>query len=370
MVTPPVWRLIMDDDVSASFGLAADEYMAEQVGLCASAPLLRLYTYRSHCALVGRHQSVDSELNRDFCEAHGVAVNRRPTGGGAIIMGADQLGIALIMRPETVHAAHHRLRELFGSFSRGIVMGLGNLGIHAMFGGKNDVEVRGKKIAGLGVYHSKSGGLLCHGSILLDLDLELMMRVLRTPFEKISDKAIATVGERIMTIRRELRRYVSMAETRAAIREGFTHHFGLSPVSSEFSIDEIAGIRQLETRKYLTREWIEAKPAPAGTQGRARVKTPGGLLNVQLTLAGDVIQAVYITGDFFAEDESVSTLERLLRWTSVEALEGQVLKFFADAPQAFENVAPSDVTRALRRAIDEARREERVREPYGCFINP
>ncbi len=370
MVTSPVWRLIMDDSASASFGLAADEYMAEQVGLCVSAPVLRLYTYRSHCALVGRHQCVDSEVNRDFCETHGVAVNRRPTGGGAIIMGADQLGIALIMRSETIHAAHHRLRELFGSFSRGIVVGLENLGIHAMFGGKNDVEVQGKKIAGLGVYHNKAGGLLCHASVLLDLDVELMMRALRTPFEKISDKAIATIGQRITTIRRELGEYVSMEEARAAIREGFVHHFGLSPVSSDFSLEEIAGIRQLETGKYLTPDWIEAKPAPAGTRGGARTKTPGGLLNVHLTLAGDVIQAVYITGDFFAEDESVSALERLLRWTSVQAVEDQVLKFFADTPQPFENIAPSDLTRAVTRAIEEARRQERVREPYGCFINP
>ncbi len=360
----------MDDNASASFGLAADEYMAEQVGVCASAPVLRLYTYRSHCALVGRHQSVDSEINRDFCEAHGVAVNRRPTGGGAIIMGADQLGIALIMRPEAIHAAHHRLRELFGSFSRGIVVGLENLGIHAMFGGKNDVEVQGKKIAGLGVCHNKAGGLLCHASVLLDFDVELMMRALQTPFEKISDKAIATVGQRITTMRRELGRCVSMEEARGAIREGFADHFGLLLMPSDFSPEEIAGIRQLETGKYLTRDWIEAKPALAGSAGRGRAKTQGGLLNVQLTLAGDVIQAVYITGDFIAEDECVSAIERLLRWTPVQAVEDQVLKFFADSPQAFENIAPSDLTQAVKRAIEEAQQQERVREPYGCFVNP
>jgi lipoate-protein ligase A len=369
-VTAPVWRLITDDNASASFGLAADEYLAEQVGLRASAPVLRLYTYRSHCALVGRHQSVESEINLDFCESHGIAINRRPTGGGAIIMGADQLGIALIIRPEASHGAHHRLRELFTRFSQGIVVGLENLGIHATFGGKNDVEVQRRKIAGLGICRDNAGGLLCHASVLVDLDLELMLRVLRTPFEKISDKAIATVAQRVTTTRRELGTYVSLEEVRAAIRDGFAGHFGSSLMPGEFSLEEIAGIRQLERAKYLIREWIEAKPAPAGESGSARVKTPGGLLNVQLTLAGDVIQAIYLTGDFFADDESVNALERLLRWSPVQAVEGKVLEFCADAPHAFENIAPSDLTRAVTRAIERARHKEQAREPYGCFVNP
>ena len=89
------WRLIIDDGVSASFGLAADECMAHRVGAGASQPTLRLYTYRSSCALVGRFQNTDNEINLAYCEANGIPLNRRPTGGGAIIMGKDQLGIAL-----------------------------------------------------------------------------------------------------------------------------------------------------------------------------------------------------------------------------------------------------------------------------------
>jgi len=38
------WRLITDDDVAASFGLAADEALAQRVGMNLSQPTLRLYT--------------------------------------------------------------------------------------------------------------------------------------------------------------------------------------------------------------------------------------------------------------------------------------------------------------------------------------
>ncbi len=117
------WRLITDDGVSASFGLAADECLAHRVGTGTSQPTLRLYTYRSHCALVGRFQNTDNEISRTYCEANGIPLNRRPTGGGAIIMGEDQLGIALCI-PGREGDSYRQARELMVHFSAGIISGL------------------------------------------------------------------------------------------------------------------------------------------------------------------------------------------------------------------------------------------------------
>ena len=94
------WRYLCEDRVSDSFGLAADEAMALRVGENLSSPVLRLYTYRSCSALVGRFQRIENELNLDFCREQKMSVNRRPTGGGAILMGEDQLGVALMLRLE------------------------------------------------------------------------------------------------------------------------------------------------------------------------------------------------------------------------------------------------------------------------------
>ena len=208
------WRLITDDGVTASFGLAADDCLAQRVGREESPPTLRLYTYRSHCALIGRFQNVDNEVRRDYCAAHGIAVNRRPTGGGAIIMGADQLGVALTL-PGRGDDAYSRARELMAQFSAGVVNGLRALGVAASFRRKNDVEVGGRKIVGLGIYRAPGGGLLFHASLLIGLDLPLMLRVLHTPFEKISDKEIATVANRMTTVRREVGREMAIDEVRA-----------------------------------------------------------------------------------------------------------------------------------------------------------
>ena len=88
------WRYIENNRVTASAGLAADEVLATRVGTGTSLPTLRLYTYQP-CALVGRFQTIENELNLDYCVKNKIPVNRRPTGGGAIIMGENQLGVAL-----------------------------------------------------------------------------------------------------------------------------------------------------------------------------------------------------------------------------------------------------------------------------------
>ena len=91
------WRLITDDGARAARGLALDEALAQSYARDAQpshAATLRLYTYRSHCALVGRYQSIDHEIDLAACRRLGVEVGRRPTGGGAIVMGAGQLGVA------------------------------------------------------------------------------------------------------------------------------------------------------------------------------------------------------------------------------------------------------------------------------------
>ena len=56
------WRYIKNDNVIASAGLAADVVLANCSGAGTSLPTLRLYTYQP-CALVGRFQTIENELN-------------------------------------------------------------------------------------------------------------------------------------------------------------------------------------------------------------------------------------------------------------------------------------------------------------------
>lgn len=367
------WRLITDDNVSAPFGLAADECLAHRVGLGESEPTLRLYTYRSHCALVGRFQNLDNEVQLDYCQAHGIAVNRRPTGGGAIIMGDDQLGVALTI-PGHGDDSYRRARELMAQFSAGVVNGLQSLGIAASFRRKNDVEVGGRKIVGLGIYRAPHNGLLFHASLLVGLDISLMLRVLKTPYEKISDKAITTVAERVTTARREIGRDIGLGEVRARVAEGYAAAFGVSLAPGAFGGDEHRAIAALEREKYLTGEWVQQTTAVPDTHGSARLKTPGGLLDVRVTLAGSTIKALFIGGDFFAAEGAIADLEAGLRWHSAEsdAVATTLRRAYADRAAGLETIPLDALVQVVQQAVQRARLAESAARagPYGCFVNP
>jgi lipoate-protein ligase A len=367
------WRLITDDDVSASFGLAADECLAGRVGAGDSEPTLRLYTYRSHCALVGRFQNLENEVHRTYCEAHGIALNRRPTGGGAIIMGAHQLGVALMI-PGRGDDSYSRARELMARFSAGVVSGLQSLGVAASFRRKNDIEVNGRKIAGLGIYRAPKGGLLFHASLLVSLDIPLMLRVLKTPFEKISDKEIAAVADRVTTVQREIGREIALNEVRARIADSYAAAFGVSLHAGGFTADECRAISDLESQKYLTIEWVNQTTAVPDALGSAKLKTPGGLLDVRVTLAGSIIKAAFIGGDFFAAEGAVADLEASLRWQAADpqAVATTLAGAYARRADDLATLPLDSLTQVVQQAVRRAQAVESAAraDPYGCFVTP
>lgn len=380
------WRIITDDDVSASFGLAADDCLATRVGAGESEPTLRLYTYRSHCALVGRFQNVDNEVNREYCEAHGIPINRRPTGGGAIIMGADQLGVALTL-PGRGDDSYSRARELMAQFSQGIVLALQSLGIPAGFRRKNDIEVAGRKIVGLGIYRAPNqtrpasapsapqrSGLLFHASLLVGLDLPFMLRVLKTPFEKISDKEIAAVADRITTVRREIGREIAVNEVRARVANGYAAAFGVELIPGSFTAGELQSISALQSQKYESADWVYQTTAVPDASGSAKLKTPGGLIDVRVTLAGSTIKAVFIGGDFFAAEGAVADLEAGLRWHSADpaAVAGALSRTYAARASDLAAIPLDSLIQAVQQAVRRAQVAESAAraDPYGCFVNP
>ena len=304
-----------EQGVQAGYGLAMDEVQAQRVGQGKSPPTLRLYTY-APCALVGRFQCLESELRLDACRRLGIPVNRRPTGGGAIVMGPDQLGVALTL-PGAAEDGHRRARELMADFSAGVVAGMAHLGVAARFRGKNDVEIDGKKLAGLGVYRDPSGGLLYHASILVDLDVAYMLSVLSTPFEKITDKAIATVEQRVSTMRREAPEPIGMRDALEAVAAGFAEVFGVQLALDAYTLTEQNDASELRAMRYDTEEWVSQRIATPDHSGLAKRKTAGGLLEVRVTTVGPTIKAVLIGGDFFASDRAVADLEGALRWHPV-----------------------------------------------------
>ena len=366
------WRYIKNDNVAASAGLAADEVLANCAGADTSQHTLRLYTYQP-CALVGRFQSIENELNLSYCANNKIPINRRPTGGGAIIMGEDQLGVALAI-PGKADETYAHVRERMAQFSQGIISGLATLGIHVEFRRKNDLEVNGKKIAGLGLHKTDTGGLLFHASLLVGLDVPYMLNVLKIPFEKITDKEISAVSERTTNVRLESNTSITIDEVRNIIFNGYRDAFQLNIRKGDFTKSELNEVHQLEKDKYMDNDWIFQTTDVPDAMGKALVKTPGGLLDIRLVLAGEMIKSVYIRGDFFTSEHAIADLEQSLRWhsSSENTMSGTLSKVYERWSDDLANLPMDSLLNALSTAIQEAERTSRkgLADPYGCFVTP
>ena len=320
-----LWRYIENDSVPASLGLATDEYLVDALIPARSDynHVLRLYTYRDHCVVLGRFQDAESEVNLPECKRLGVEVNRRITGGGTIIMGRNQLGVAIIIPPGGANGSrknnvHFSTRKIFEDYARGIIEALSLLGIQSEFRQKNDILVKGKKIAGLAACVQENGNSLFHASILLDIDTMLMASVLRIPFEKISDKEITEVDDRLTTVNRESKEKVTIDKLKRFLKIGFENAFQMKLYNVPLTDSEISGIKTLERKRYLTDEWIYQKSLISSETTAVRKKTKAGMINVHMAVMNNVIKDIIITGDFFSTTEFVSALERRLRWKAID----------------------------------------------------
>ncbi len=365
-----LWRLITDDGAGAAAGLACDEALMLHYGRDAKAPCaatLRLYTYRAHCALVGRYQHLDAEVDLAACERLGVEVGRRPTGGGAIIMGPAQLGVAVTTRAPTGISP----RDLLRQYATGIIVGLAGLGVRASFRGKNDLEVDGRKIAGLGLYVDDRGALLFHCSVLADLDVKLMLELLRIPGGKLAEKGIARVHERITTVTRETGRPWSGADLREAIACGFRETLGLQLARS--ALDELERTREEElvAERYESPAWLEGRSAGAGTRGTSSLKTPAGFVRVYVGVQRDALSSVLLAGDFSVMAPGLLRLEAALRWCAAQPERiAEIARRELDGDEL--GVGPDEIAMAVwsaaERALQRGEGAAPVRPEGSCYF--
>jgi len=364
------WRLIRDDGCGAADGLATDEALMHEHRRGAEAALeatLRLYAYRSHCALVGRFQSLDDEIDLEVARALDIQVGRRPTGGGAIIMGDGQLGVAVVTRAPAATAP----RQLLERYASGVIAGLARVGIDASFRGKNDLQVDGRKIAGLGLHVDENGALLFHASVLADLDVALMLGVLRIPGAKVSDKGIARVEERVTTVSRLLGRPVDARELRDDIAAGFIAALGVELELGECSADELARRDELMRERYANDEWTLQRTRLRDARGTAVLKTPEGLVRVYVATHGNAIKSMLVAGDFNAIPPRLTALEGALRWSAArrERIEELTLATLrADDLRVPPAAVAEAIWEATNRALERAGGAHPVRPDGSCYF--
>ena len=344
------WRLFKDikTTVSTHQGLSIDDTLPLSLSKNGSPPILHLYRFRPS-AIVGKYQDIESALRIDKCRERGIEYNRRSTGGGTVIMGPEVVALGLGIGIEE-SGLKKGVQGIFQSLSSVLIAALHTIGLKASFRPKNDLEVDGRKLAGLSASLEADNAILFHASLLVDFDIPLMMDIMNQQPLKLYDKGYSCFSQRITTINEQLGRKIDIGFIADAIEKAFQKKFGSSLEIDEPDEWEQKTINDFIENRYTNHDWIFSHKHPRSKMGTGELKTPGGLLEIHLSLAGNTIEHIMITGDFFSTTRDITLLESTLKWSSAkgEKIEEHLSEVWRD--DLIHGVNPASLTEAILRA--------------------
>jgi len=243
-------RLIRYSENDGFLNMAIDEALMGFVSKGISPSTIRFYGWKPPCVSVGFFQSVNEEVNISKAKDFGVDIVRRYTGGGAVFHETEITYSIIIPEKEVAKD----IIESYSYICQGIILGLKGLGIKATFKPINDVVVDTKKISG-NAQTRKMGVVLQHGTILVNVDVEKMFSLLRVSKEKVSDKDIKNVRERVTWINRELNSEVALVKIEECLIQGFSKALSCELKQGALTFEELRQALLISTEKYSTFEW-------------------------------------------------------------------------------------------------------------------
>jgi lipoate-protein ligase A len=354
------WRLVDTGYRSAAENMALDEVILDCRGNDLVPNTIRLLQFDPPAVLVGHHQSIEQEIRVPYCHRHGIDINRRLTGGGAIYFDKTSLGWEIIASKKDL-GMDQPSTEVFEWMCQGTITALKMLGIPAVFRPKNDIEVNGRKISGTGGTE-RNGAFLFQGTLLIDFDVDTMLRALKIPIMKLKDKEITSVKDRVTCVHWELEHAPTLEKIKHTLIKGFEKTLKIPLQPALLSTHEC---HLLQTRQdtFTSPNWVSfEREHPESPEVSAIEKTPGGLIRVSLALdrIGQVIKSALITGDFFVfPSRAIMDLEAQFKYASYEATEVQhiIHNFFATHSVHIPGVTPQDLVKLFLQALEKMKYE-------------
>lgn len=140
----------------AWFNLAAEEYLLKNF----SDDIFMLWQ-NEPSVIIGKHQNVWDEINRNYIQEKHIKVVRRYSGGGAVYHDSGNLNVTLIQNSKELAS---------GTFTARLIAFLATFGIRAEADERQALTIDGLKISGSAQSIHK-GRILHHATLLFSTDL-------------------------------------------------------------------------------------------------------------------------------------------------------------------------------------------------------
>ncbi|AGL90251.1 lipoate--protein ligase [Candidatus Phytoplasma australiense] len=237
--------------------------------------------------VVGKNQIIENEVNLDYLQKNKIALFRRPTGGGCVYNDPKTPLYSIITKKEKNFS--------FKPYLSKIVLALQNLGLKAVFSGRNDILLEGKKISG-NAFLQNQNGMVTHGTLLYDCDFNTMINAITPNDQKLISKGIASVRSRVVNLKKYLPQEMS--------QEAFMKYLSQSLTVKTYSLnpEEIKTIEK-DAVKYSLPDFLFLEQ-PEHTKILKR-RFSWGMLEIFLKIRFGRIQNLALIGDFFHKEDTL-----------------------------------------------------------------
>jgi lipoate-protein ligase A len=253
-----VWRLLKTETYNAFMNMVIDEAIMKARIENHVRNTLRFYCWKPSAVSIGRFQKIEKEVQLDNCRKHGVDIVRRITGGGTVYHDIeDEITYSVVANKKDLEAPD--ITAVYAKIYAGLAEAVNILGLTTDFNRGNvktcpNLMVNGKKISGSAQSHKK-GVVLQHGTLLVDVNLKKMFTFLRVPWARTCMEVVGVAERKITSIKKELRRDVSIEEVKEALVKGFQKALNMKLVRGELTLYEKELSEKLCKGKYATDDW-------------------------------------------------------------------------------------------------------------------
>jgi lipoate-protein ligase A len=180
-------KIIVSLNPSPHFNIAAEEYLFNT-----SDEYFFVYI-NSSSVIIGKHQNAFAEVNTDFCEANGIPVIRRKSGGGTVYHDEGNINFCFIRNMEEGE------KERFKTLTRPVMECLRKQGLSPEYSRRSDLLINGKKFSG-NAEHIRKNRVLHHGTVLFSADMEKLASVLKKEDAAFSGYAVKSVRSEVINL--------------------------------------------------------------------------------------------------------------------------------------------------------------------------
>ncbi len=294
------WVIVVNDSVDPFFNIASEIFLAKEEPFGKKNIFMLWQNYNS--IIIGRNQSVDTQIHNDEVKKNKVNIVRRLSGGGTVYQDKGTLIYTFLVQNDFLPEDK---TSLYAFFIEPITSTLQSLGVDAKVFGKNDIYIGDKKISGNSQIKYENS-FLHHGTILFNENVEAIYKYLNPNLIKLKSKMIDSRRSPIANVSDYMSKKISINEFKK-----FLIDYNFKDVKKvHFNQQQIKKIKKIAKDKLMNKKWLYIKKFSSNLS-RIKYFPKVGLIAVKAKVNNNKIKKINFFGDFIGKRD-VSDLNKLL----------------------------------------------------------